>query len=80
MTGTRILGIGSGLGIITKQITVTDEWQRFDVSHTGSGTGDKSFRIQPMLQTGTIYFYGGQVEELSDSYKLFTYHRCDINS
>ena len=62
----RILGSGSGLGIITKQITLTDEWQRFDVSQTFSGTGDNvRFRIQPNLQTGTIYFYGGQVEELS---------------
>ena len=62
----RILGSGGGLGIITKQITLTDEWQRFDVSQTFSGTGDNvRFRIQPNLQTGTIYFYGGQVEELS---------------
>ena len=44
----RILGSGSGLGIITKQITLTDEWQRFDVSQTFSGTGDNvRFRIQP---------------------------------
>ena len=62
----RILGSGGGLGIVTKQITLTDEWQRFDVSQTFSGTGDNvRFRIQPNLQTGTVYFYGGQVEELS---------------
>ena len=40
--------------------------QRFDVAQTFSGTGDNvRFRIQPNLQTGTIFFYGGQVEELS---------------
>ncbi len=62
----RILGSGSGLGMVTKEITLTDEWQRFDVSRTFSGTGDNvRFRVQPNLQTGTVYFYGGQVEELS---------------
>jgi len=52
-----------GLGMITENITLTDKWQRFDITNTvPSGTPDQvRFRIVA-LQAGTIFVYGAQIE------------------
>jgi len=61
----RILGSSGGLGILSENVTLTNDWQRFSVTSSFSGTGDNvRIRVQS-LEVGTMYFFGGQVEEQS---------------
>jgi hypothetical protein len=60
-----LLFTSGGLGIVSEDVTLTNDWQRFSVTSTFSGTGDNvRIRVQS-LEVGTMYFFGGQVEEQS---------------
>ena len=52
-----------GLGMSTENLTLTDKWQRFDITNTvPSGTPDQ-VRVRIIaLQAGTIFVYGAQIE------------------
>lgn len=54
---------GGGLGMSTENLTLTDKWQRFDITNTvPSGTPDQ-VRVRIIaLQAGTIFVYGAQIE------------------
>jgi len=60
-----ILGSGGGLGYIEETLALTNEWQRFDISQTFSGSGDNlRFRLIA-TEVGSIFAWGGQSEEQS---------------
>tara|TARA_R110002095_G_scaffold71703_3_gene61030 strand:- start:569 stop:1888 length:1320 start_codon:yes stop_codon:yes gene_type:complete len=52
-----------GLGMSTENLTLTDKWQRFDITNTvPSGTPDQVRVRIVALQAGTIFVYGAQIE------------------
>jgi len=60
-----ILGSGAGLGFITETLTLTNEWQRFDISQSFSSSGDNvRFRILA-TEVGSIFAWAAQTEEQS---------------
>jgi hypothetical protein len=47
----RILGSSGGLGIVSEDVTLTNDWQRFSVTSTFSGTGDNvRIRVQSFIR------------------------------
>ncbi len=63
--GIGILFSGVGLGYVTKNLTLTNEWQRFHITGTvPAGTPDQvRFRVLTLTDTGSIHAFGAQVEQ-----------------